>query len=371
MPLIKYRDINFKSATLNMIYKVVDIVNEFAEQGFDMTLRQIYYQLVSRGLFPADRRYRMVGSNKWVKDPNGTDNAPPNYAWLGDVVSDGRLAGMIDWSRITDRTRRLRKLNHWRHPHEIVSDASRWYNLDLWANQDFRPEVWIEKDALVGVFEKVCVDNDVPYFSCRGYTSLSEMWAAAQRLYAHIDGGYRVVIFHFGDHDPSGLDMTRDIEARLMMFMTHHWKEDRGYPVEDEHYQACAEDEVRDFFEVRRMALTQDQVDEYEPPPNPVKQSDARWKQYVMDTGLHESWELDALSPTVLSGLVEEGIKSIRNVKEWNSDSRREEEDREKLSNVSNHWPDVMQHLTTPKPGRGVKPEAKAKPKPKTKPKSK
>ncbi len=370
MPLIKYRNFKFKPETLDMIAKVVAIVEEFAAQGFDMTLRQVYYQLVARDLFPESRRWSQSGG-KWVRDPNGTNNALPNYSWLGDVVSDARLAGLLDWSRITDRTRNLRKLNHWNQPHEIVADASRWYNRDLWASQDYRPEVWIEKDALVGVFEDVCTSNDIPYFSCRGYTSLSEMWVAAQRLYKHIDHGYKVVIFHFGDHDPSGIDMTRDITDRLTMFMRHHWAEDRNYDLSSKHYLEVAADEVREMFEVRRMALTYDQVDEYGPPPNPVKQTDARWKRYVQETGLSESWELDALVPSVLTGLVEEGITSIRNAVEWNAALANEHQDREKLSLVSHEWDAVMAHVNSPEPAKKVDAKPKPKPEPKPKPKLK
>ena len=75
--------------------------------------------------------------------------------------------------------------------------------------------MWIEKEALIGVIEGVCTELQVPYFACKGYTSQSEMWEAAQRLKRHEKAGKNTVIIHLGDHDPSGLDMTRDIQERL------------------------------------------------------------------------------------------------------------------------------------------------------------
>ena len=110
-----------------------------------------------------------------------------------------------------DRTRELRTLSHWDDPSSIVEACSKQFNLDLWDKQPFRPEVWIEKDALVGVFERVCRELDVPLFSCRGYTSQSEMWVAGQRMLQYKRNKQTPVIFHFGDHDPSGKDMSRDI----------------------------------------------------------------------------------------------------------------------------------------------------------------
>jgi hypothetical protein len=94
----------------------------------------------------------------------------------------------------------------------------------------------IEKDALVGVIEDVCRQWDVPYFSCRGYASQSEMWGAGQRLLERIRSGRKVQVIHLGDHDPSGLDMSRDIRERLATFISLHLGHDPG-----------------ESFEVRRM----------------------------------------------------------------------------------------------------------------------
>jgi hypothetical protein len=242
MPKIKYQDLAIlrNPAKLAVVKQANAIIAEYQAQGFDLTLRQLYYQFVARDLIP---------------------NRLQEYKRLGDIINDARLAGLIDWLAIVDRTRNLKDLAHWNDPPEIVDAVAEQFRIDKWRTQPYRVEVWIEKDALVGVIEGVCQDLDVPFFSCRGYTSQSEMWSAAQRLRKHAKGDQTPVILHFGDHDPSGCDMTRDIQDRLRMFIGKH-------------------------LEVRRLALNMPQVDEYNPPPNPAKISDSRCAAISKSTGM-------------------------------------------------------------------------------------
>jgi hypothetical protein len=279
MPRIPYVDINFREETLRTIDQANSIIREYREQGFDLTLRQLYYQFVARDLIP---------------------NKESEYKRLGSVINDGRLAGNIDWLAISDRTRNLQKNAHWKGP------------------AAFRVEVWIEKDALVGILESVCPDLDVPFFSCRGYTSQSEMWRAAQRL---IDYDQKVVILHLGDHDPSGIDMSRDIEERLELF--------------------GALDEGDEF---RRIALNMDQIREFSPPPNPAKVTDSRFAKYLRRYG-RESWELDSMEPTMLADLVSNEIRSYRDDALWNEDVEKENKEREELKLASEKWEDLRSYI--------------------------
>jgi hypothetical protein len=292
-PKICYVERRFNSATAAVIEHANTIIAEYVARGFDLTLRQLYYQFVSRDLLA---------------------NRQSEYKRLGSIVNDARLAGLIDWDHITDRTRELRSLSHWSSPSDIVEAIAQQFRIDRWADQPRRVEVWIEKDALVGVFERVCQALDIGLFSCRGYTSQSEMWAAAQRLRRYAKHGQEVVILHFGDHDPSGLDMTRDITDRLALF-------------------GCD-------LDVRRLALTMDQVREYAPPPNPAKATDSRFAGYIPEYG-DESWELDALSPEVLAGLVTETVTALQDTKEWAKSRKHEATQRELLQAVSDRWDDV------------------------------
>lgn len=228
------------------------------------------------------------------------------------------FAGYIDWDAIEDRTRNLRALSHWTSPAEIIEAAARSFRIDLWERQPCRVEVWIEKDALAGVIEGICTRLDVPFFSCRGYTSQSEMHSAAMRLQSYRDDGQEPIILHFGDHDPSGIDMTRDIEDRMELFIGG--------------------------VEVRRLALNMNQVQIHNPPPNPAKITDSRAEGYIARFG-RQSWELDALDPRTLAALIESEILAIRDQTLWDDAEEEQEEAREDLTATSERWDEVVDFL--------------------------
>lgn len=284
MPKIAYIDRNFREDSLALIAIANNIIDEYAEQDFLLTLRQLYYQMVARDIIP---------------------NSQKEYKRLGGIIANARLAGLIDWLAIVDRTRELRGNSHWASPRHIMRSAIKGYRIDKWAEQPCRIEVWIEKDALVGVISRICQELDIDYFSCRGYTSASEMWSAAQRLRGYLDDGQDPIVLHFGDHDPSGIDMTRDIAERLALLAD------------------CPVD-------VQRMALNQDQIDLYGPPPNPTKLTDSRAPGYIAIHG-YDSWELDALEPGTIVELISDEVHDIRDADLWTEATQREAEHREIL----------------------------------------
>lgn len=301
MPCVAYVPKNFAPETQQVIEQAREICEAYASQGFDLTLRQLYYQFVSRDLIP---------------------NKDSEYKRLGSIINDARLAGELDWNFIVDRTRNLRSLAHWESPQDIMRAVGSQYRVDKWAEQPRRVEVWIEKDALVGVIERVCNRNDVPYFSCRGYTSQSEVWSAAQRLLGYARAGQTPVILHLGDHDPSGIDMTRDIGARLDLFMR-----DEG--------EAVA---------IQRLALNMDQVRKFKPPPNPAKLTDSRCAGYIKVHG-DESWELDALEPSVIDKLIQSSIDQLRDEEAWDKAEAQEAEARKLLTLAARGWDRVAAFL--------------------------
>lgn len=298
MPRIAYIAKNLQPAKLAVIDQCNAIITEYDAQGFSLTLRQLYYQMVSRDLIPNTQR---------------------SYKNLGTAVNDGRLIGLIDWNAIVDRTRNLQQNSHWTDPGDIIDSAAKNYALDKWASQEFYPEVWIEKDALIGVIEDVCNLWDVPFFSCRGYTSQSEVWAAAQRLHRHAKTGQTPLIIHLGDHDPSGIDMTRDIRDRLELFTGRSLKVDR-------------------------LALNMDQVEQYGPPPNPAKMTDSRFQAYMAEYG-DESWELDALEPSVMANLIESSIKAFLDEEAWDAVCDQEREEKRKLEAAAENWEEISEGL--------------------------
>lgn len=299
MPKIAYITKKLRPDSLALIDQAIGICEEYRAQGFILTLRQLYYQFVARGLLP---------------------NKQAEYKRLGTIVNDGRLVGLIDWGHLEDRTRFIRDLPHWSNPADIIHNAALGYREHKWDRQLLRPEVWIEKDALVGVIEAICENNDVPYFSCRGYTSQSEMWGAAQRLLRYMDKGQTPIILHLGDHDPSGMDMTRDIIDRLTLFTGG--------------------------VEVRRLALNRDQIEQYNPPPNPAKTTDARYIGYTRIHGT-DSWELDALEPSVLAALIQDAIDDLREADQWTEAVIEEEAQKAILQKTSQLWMDVEKFLRT------------------------
>ncbi len=312
MPHIEYIDKNFGSTALHIISMAVGVLDEYKAQGFTMTLRQLYYQFIARDLFPEDRRWTRLPSGKWIrdpegKDPNSTKNADPNYKWMGGIVNDARLAGYIDWERMEDITRKLEKRSSWNDPADLMQVAYNQFHTDWWENQQHRPEIWIEKDALTGVIKPTCRALDVPYFSCRGYSSQSAMWKAGQRMIEHIENDHMPYIFHMGDHDPSGMDMSSDIMNRLEIFLWH------------ECYQ------LGEDWNFRRIALNMDQINELNPPSDPAKLSDSRGKKYIQQYG-SRSWELDALPPTTMSEIIIDAVAEITDPDEWKAAQENESE---------------------------------------------
>lgn len=297
MPKIQYKEIVFKQKSLDLIELVNSVIDEYRAQDYELTLRQAYYQLVARGYIENNER---------------------SYKNIGSLINDGRLAGLIDWNSITDRTRNLRNRAHWDQPQDVIYSAKYSYLLDKWEGQPNYVEVWVEKDALIDIVGQACRPLDTPHFSCRGYTSQSEMWSAAQRFIRQKNREARYII-HLGDHDPSGIDMTRDIQERLEMFGA-------------------------DVY-VKRVALTMNQVTTYNPPPNPAKITDSRWGKYIDQYG-EESWELDALEPQMLTKLITNEVTALRDDAIYQAICDREEAEKRELQTVADEYQKVISFLS-------------------------
>jgi len=299
MPLIKYVHKSFRATKRRLISQANVIMTDYRAQGFDLTLRQLYYQFVARGLLP---------------------NTEKSYKNLGKAVNDGRLAGMIDWTDINDRTRKLNDFSAWDSPQDIIKSAARSFAMKVWDKQPEYVEVWVEKEALIGVAQQACDEMRVPSFACRGYVSQSAMWEAARRMIRRAKEGpmgYRHIhIVHLGDHDPSGIDMTRDIEARIETF------------------------EVEDF-EVERIALNMDQIDDLNPPPNPAKITDSRAAEYIARFGC-TSWELDAISPQAMVDLIQDTIAQHVDETAMGNALVIEQGHRQDLAKIADDWKEVV-----------------------------
>lgn len=255
----------FSADSLALINTIDDVCVDYAQQGFVLTVRQLYYQLVSRNIIP---------------------NTERSYKNTTSLVNDARLAGHIDWDAIEDRTRAFVSNSHWRNGQSFMNQVAPQFYADMWDTQDTRVFCIVEKEALSGVLAGVCEQYDVPLLAARGYPSVSVLRDFVQtRLLRH---GYKqnVTVLHLGDHDPSGIDMTRDLVDRL---------------------ELLCEGNIQ--FDLQRIALNMPQVEENSCPPNPAKITDSRAKEYIARYG-RQSWELDALEPAYLVNLLTEHIRA-------------------------------------------------------------
>ena len=301
MACICYRERNFHPATMVMINQANEIIDEYQDAGYSLTLRQLYYQFVARDLLA---------------------NTDREYDRLGRYINYARLCGLVDWNAIEDRTRdHTRTSNtHWDSPEEIITNSARAYQIDTRLDQPYYCEVWVEKDALIGVVEQACRELDVPCLSCRGFASQTALWEGARRFISEEDGIKDSVLFHLGDHDPSGIDMTRDIQDRFRLFGSR--------------------------VEVVRIALNMDQVEKYQPPPNPVKETDSRTNPYVAKYG-RQSWELDALDPQVLTELIQKAVNGITDEDRRDGCIDKQEHERRGLNYVSDNWDEIVGDMDT------------------------
>ena len=271
MPKIAYIEKNFRDDKLELLGMINSIMNSYAEQGYDLSLRQLYYQLVSRDIIPNNQR---------------------EYKNLGTLVNDGRMAGLLDWGQIVDRGRKLVEPPHWSDPADIIQAASNSFRIDKWETQPCHVMVAVEKQALEGVLEPVCKRLDVNFIANKGYSSQSTMWRIGEDLKKlRRFRRKRIVVLYLGDHDPSGLDMDRDVEERLSLFS--------GGPVE-----------------FQRLALLWEQIEELQPPENPAKLTDSRAKDYIAQHG-YSSWELDAVEPKELDRMVTTTVESFLDLGKW------------------------------------------------------
>jgi hypothetical protein len=291
----QYQEIKFRSKTLDLIDVMNYILEEFRQGGYTVTVRQLYYQMVARDLIP---------------------NTVESYKKITGTVNDARLAGLMDWDMIEDRTRAFEKRSRWESPASIVGACAEQFHMDMWDDQETRVFCIVEKEALAGVLAGPCYEWDVPLLAARGYPSVTVVREFVERdLLPVLENGQNVQILHLGDHDPSGIDMTRDLRERINLFADLDSFGKAGYG----------------WLNVERIALTMDQIDDQKPPPNPAKETDSRFAEYRQRFG-DESWELDALRPQYLNDLIETHIEEHVDTEKWAAKEKAIKEGRAKIA---------------------------------------
>jgi hypothetical protein len=249
-----------------------------------LTVRQLFYQLVSRG------------------EVQKTERA---YKRVCDATVQMRLDGSLSYGKIADGSRTRRTSISWNGMKGLLEDAAAMYRRDYWAGQACRVEIWCEKDALTGVIRPVCYEYGVTYVATRGFPSLTLVYESAVEM---ARAGCLFRVYYFGDHDASGRAIDRNLESEL----SRHGA----------------------LVVVERVALEPWQIEEYRLPTRPGKTADSRHRGFAAEFG-DASVELDALPPDVLTGLVRDSIVGNIDGQEWARVQRIEALERETLESVS------------------------------------
>jgi hypothetical protein len=251
-----------------------------------MTVRQVFYQMSTRGyIAKTEREYKQT---------------------VCRLLARLRLRQEIPFGWIADDTRWMRKPTTYDSMEAALKLNVQTYRRALWARMPVNVEVWIEKDALAGVVYDITAEWDVPLMVTRGYPSLTYVYEAAEALSQSHKPTY---IYYLGDYDPSGVDISRGLEARLRSF---------------------APDAVIEF---RRIAVEPYQIRIFDLPSRPTKTSDSRAKRFNSDISV----ELDALPPDILRDLVKRSILGHVNSDELARLRQIEAAERESLEWVVNN----------------------------------
>lgn len=296
--------IQYRKIRLNKLNKIrLDLINsiivEYLSQGYKLTLRQLYYQLVSRDVIP---------------------NNVKEYAKLSNLIKEGRMGGIVDWEAIEDRLRVPDIPSCWNDIPEIIQSAEQSFRLDRQLGQKNYIEVLVEKDALSGVLKRVTRPYGIPITINRGYSSVTAMHDIFQRIkdaYDEKENFNQAVILYVGDFDPSGLDMIRDVEDRITDFLV-------GYGLGNI------------ILTIQPVALTSEQINKYNPPPNPAKRQDPRAKKFIAQYG-SSSWEVDALKPEVLHKTLDNNIRKYIDIKTYEAQLQKESSKKQTLQNIYEH----------------------------------
>ena len=171
---------------------------------------------------------------------------------------------------------------------DALANTVATYRRNLWQTQSDYIEIWCEKDAVASILFSAAEKFGVPVFVARGFASLSSLYGAANTFRGWAKAGKKPIIYHFGDHDPSGVAAG---ESMLRAFR----------------------DDFRVKVEFIRAAVTREQIEESNLPTRPVKSSDTRAAKW---TG-GECVELDTMPPAHIRALVESCITRHIDRREW------------------------------------------------------
>jgi len=265
--------------TLNLIEQAYNVLQEYNP----MTLRQVYYQLVARHVI---------------------DNKRSEYQRLSNALVKARQEGMIPWEWVEDRVRQPQMVSMWRDLRDFIETVKHAYRKNVWDRQPRYVEVWLEKDALSGIFADITGEYGVTLVVGRGYNSWSAYKEAAERF---LSMGKPVTILYFGDFDPSGEDIARALQESLNFFGISP--------------------------EIEKVALTMQDVIDYDLPPDFTKKTDTRAAKFIEKYG-DLAVELDALPLPVLQEKIRTSLEARLDMEALQETQKAEFHERQKLAGL-------------------------------------
>jgi hypothetical protein len=258
--------------------EIIEAAQEFLDPDRPMTLRHLYYLLVSRHVL---------------------ENSKADYQKLGRVIGEARRRGEISYYSLVDSVRNTIKPSSWSGLQDFTETVSQAYRKDLWTQQEDYIEFWVEKDAIAGVINAITYEYDVCVRPMRGYPSITFLHHAAQALNRITK---TIWLYYLGDHDPSG----RDIE------------------------RACRDglEEFRRFdYLWTRLAINPEDFGSFDIVPLVAKHKDTRYRKFVKEYGT-DAAELDALPPDELRHRVESAILDHVDMESWEKLQEIEQQER-------------------------------------------
>lgn len=262
---------------------LIEAAKQILSSQNPMTLRQTYYQLVSRHII---------------------DNNKNEYQKLSNALVWARQKNIIPWNWIEDRTRQPRQVNMWADLSDFFESVKSSYRKDVWDKQENYVVVWVEKDALSGIFQRITEKYGVTLIVGRGYNS----WSIKKEL-AELFNYYEKepVVLYFGDFDPSGEDIFRDLEDSFEFFKISLRK-------------------------IEKVSLTKEDIVKYNLPPDFAKKTDTRAKRFIAKNG-DIAVELDALPLKVLQEKIKTSIEAHMNMKELQNTFNNQAMERKEIEN--------------------------------------
>lgn len=274
--------------TKSAMSELRDSLYEIVRRHQPMTVRQVFYQAVTRGLIKkSEAEYKQT---------------------VVRLLTEMRKSGELPWYWIADNSRWMRKPRTHSSLEVMLEESAKFYRRSLWEDQDAYVEVWLEKDALSGVLYDVTSQWDVPLMVTRGYPSFSFLAGAAEVIEDEAAAGKDVYLYYFGDYDPSGMDISRHVEEELGRL-------------------AAAE------IAFERVAVNPEQIIGLGLQTRPTKKTDSRAKHFS-----GESVEVDAIEPSRLRNMAEECITRHLDEELYRKTLLIEEAERETLRTVAKQY---------------------------------